>query len=35
MSEFLLCAAFPMCQILALVALGLLLRVDRKPKGGA
>ncbi len=33
--EFLLCAAFPTCQILGLVALGLIFRVDRKSKGGA
>jgi len=34
MSELLLCAAFPVCQILGLLAIGLLLRVDRKSKGG-
>ncbi len=33
--ELLYCAAFPVCHILILVAVGLLLRVDRKPKGGA
>ncbi len=35
MIELLYCAMFPVCQIVGLVALGLLLRVDRKPKGGA
>ncbi len=35
MSELLLCDAFPVCQILGLLAIGLLLRVDRKSKGGA
>jgi hypothetical protein len=34
MSELLFCAAFPVCQILGLVAIGLIFRVDRKPKGG-
>ena len=33
--EILLCAAFPACQILGLVVLGLMFPVDRKPKGGA
>jgi len=32
-TDWLLAAAFPVCQMLAMVALGLLLRVDRKPKG--
>ncbi len=34
MGELLLCAVFPVCQIVGLVALGLIFRVDRKPKGG-
>ena len=35
MMELLYCAAFPVCQIIGLVVLGLIFRVDRKPKGGA
>ncbi|GAF86891.1 unnamed protein product [marine sediment metagenome] len=33
--EILLCAVFPVCQILGLVAIGLIFRVDRNRKGGA
>ena len=35
MMELLYCATFSVCQILGLVAIGLIFRVDRKPKGGA
>jgi hypothetical protein len=30
--ELLYCAAFPVCQLAALVLVGWLFRVDRKPK---
>ncbi len=33
LQEVLLCAAFPACQILGLVALGLVFRVDRGKRG--
>ncbi len=35
LTEILLCAAFPACQVFGLVALGLIFRVARKRKGGA
>jgi hypothetical protein len=34
MIELLYCAAFPVLQIIGLVVIGYVLRVDRKPKGG-
>jgi len=34
LTDWLFAAAFPVCQMMGMVALGLLLRVDRKPKGG-
>ncbi len=35
MSELLFCAAGPVLVIAALVLIGWIFRVDRKPKGGA
>ncbi len=35
MMELLYCAAFPVFYFAILIGVGLLLRVDRKPKGGA
>lgn len=32
MTEFLCCAAFPVCQLAALYLVGWLFRVDRKPR---
>ncbi len=34
LQEILFAAAFPACQVFGLVALGLIFRVDRKPRGG-
>ena len=34
MYELLICAAFPVCQLLGLVIIGYVFRVDRNPKGG-
>ena len=35
LKQLLVCAAVPAAQIIGLAVLGYLLRVDRKPKGGA